>query len=362
MEVHKMKKLFSIILMGTIGCGLVACSSNTEAVPQDIAITEKPTTEKAPTEKPIEEMDKKPMPGGMGGEMGGGLGGQAADTSWIQNKETDIAYSNVSDTQKLDIYYPNEASTEPYPVIVAIHGGAFKMGSKTGGDLQSMLEGVNHGYAVVTVDYRLSGEEIFPGAISDVKAAIRFIKANAEKYNLDANKIAVWGDSAGGNLAALVGTSGDDDTLNGDNTLNLEYDSTVQAVVDWFGPIDFLKMDEQFAELGTTPKMGLTNSDTSPESQYIGGNITQNVEQTQKSNPENYITANDPYFFIQHGNADPMVPTAQSINFADKLTAVLGEDKVSLEILDGAGHGGDQFETEENVSKVYAFLDSILKK
>ncbi len=113
------------------------------------------------------------------------------------------------------------------------------MGSKTGKDVQSMLEGINHGYAVVSVDYRLSKEAIFP-------AAIRFIKANAETYNLNPDKIAVWGDSSGGNLAALAGTSGDDNTLNGDNTENLEYSSTVNAVVDWFGPMSFLLMDKQF--------------------------------------------------------------------------------------------------------------------
>lgn len=300
----------------------------------------------------------------VGGRLGGGLdGGGSIDTSEILYSYTDIAYGTQSETQKLDIYLPNEGEG-PYPVIIAFHGGGFMMGSKTGGDLTAMLEGVNHGYAVVTVDYRLSGEAVFPAAINDAKAAVRFVKAHAEEYNLDADSVAVWGDSAGGNLAALVGTSGDaeDDFLIGDNTENLEYSSDVQAVVDWFGPLEFLKMDEQFAETGITPIMGETSSDSSAESKYIGGNITENEELTEKANPANYISETDPYFFIQHGTADQNVPTQQSVDFAEKLTNVLGEEKVTLILLEGVAHGGKEYDTEENLEKVFGFLDKILKR
>lgn len=349
-----MKRFLSIILMGAMMMSIAACSQNTPSQSN----TGTPTAPSASetTSATLPPLGDKPPRG-----EGGGLGGKSADTSWITNQVIDIAYGSLSDTQKLNIYYPEEKCDTPYPVIIAIHGGAFKMGDRTGGDVSAMLQAVKYGYAVVSVDYRLSGEAIFPAAISDVKATIRFIKANAEKYNLNPNKIATWGDSAGGNISALAGTSGDDDTLNGDNKDNLEYSSAVQASVDWFGPLNFLLMDEQFEAAGVTPKMGATSTESSPESQYIGGNITQNVEQTKKANPENYITAADPYFFIQHGSADTNVPPQQSIDFAEKLAAVLGKDKVTLEILEGAGHGGTQFDSEENVKKVIAFLDSVLK-
>jgi len=235
------------------------------------------------------------------------------------------------------------------------------MGNKTGGDVAMMIGAVKQGYAVVSVDYRLSGEAIFPAAISDVKAAIRFIKANADTYSLDATKIAVWGDSAGGNLAALAGTSAGDAYLDGDVTDNLEFSSAVQAVVDWFGPLDFLQMDAQFAASGITPALGTTSSDTSPESLYIGGNITKNVAQTQKANASNYITADDPYFLIQHGSADQNVPTQQSVDFAANLIRILGQEKVTLNILSGASHGGSQFESTENLAIVFGFLNSVLK-
>lgn len=333
--------------------------------------TEEASITNASTKETIEsvETDKIPktaMPDKKenGVPLGGGLdGGKSLDTSAILHSYTDIAYGTQSDSQKMDVYLPNEGDG-PYPVIIAFHGGGFMMGSKTGGDLTAMLEGVNHDYAVVTVDYRLSGEAAFPAAISDAKSAVRYVKAHAEEYNLDAENIAVWGDSAGGNLAALLGTSGDveDDFLVGENNENLEYSSDVQAVVDWFGPLEFLKMDEQFAASGITPIMGTTSSDSSAESKYIGGNITENEKLTEKANPANYISESDPYFFIQHGTADQNVPTQQSIDFAEKLTDVLGEDKVTLTLLEGVAHGGKQYDTEENLEKVFSFLDGVLKK
>ncbi|MGX9134201.1 alpha/beta hydrolase fold domain-containing protein [Rummeliibacillus sp. JY-2-4R] len=280
--------------------------------------------------------------------------------SSIKTKYIDVAYGKQSKSQKMDIYLPNEGNG-PFPVIVAVHGGGFSKGDKREKGIASMLEGVNRGYAVVSINYRLSGEAKFPAAISDVKAAVRYIKANAKKYNLDPNKIAMWGNSAGGNLVALAGTSGDDSSLNGDNTENLKYSSKIQAVVDWFGPIDFLKLDEQFAKSEVTPKMGKRSTDTSIESKYIGGNIAENVKQTEKANPSNYITKNDPYFFIQHGSADRIVPTQQSIDFSEKLTNVLGKEKVKLSILKGADHGGKQFNSKENLDNVFRFLDSVLK-
>ena len=120
----------------------------------------------------------------------------------IKNKFTDIAYATKSDTKKLDIYMPNEGKG-PFPVIIAFHGGGFYEGNKSRKYTALMLQGLNHDYAVITVDYRLSDKAKFPAAINDAKAAIRFIKVNAAQYNLNSNKIALWGSSAGRNLAVL---------------------------------------------------------------------------------------------------------------------------------------------------------------
>ncbi|MFJ7738736.1 alpha/beta hydrolase fold domain-containing protein [Lysinibacillus sp. NPDC097287] len=345
--------LLSMSLATTLFAG---CSANSS---EDTTTSISNSAQSSESTHPVETGPKGELPGGSGG---GGFGGGSIDTSNIKIKYIDVAYDSQSDTQKLDIYLPNEGEA-PFPVIIALHGGGFMLGNKTGGDLTSTIKGVEHGYAVVSVDYRLSGEAVFPAAISDVKAAIRYIKANAEKYNLDPDKIAVWGDSAGGNLAALAGTSGDvdNDFLNGDNTENLDYTSEVQAVVDWFGPLEFTKMDEQFEASGITPMMGTTNSDSSAESKYIGGNVAENEELAQKANPANYISENDPYFFIEHGTEDANVPTQQSIDFAEKLQKVIGENKVTLTLLEGAKHGGEQFDTDDNLKKVFNFFDGVLK-
>jgi len=322
-----MKRLFKLLLSILVLSTLFACSRNSE-------VTSGETTD------------------------------DATVVNSMQAEFLDVEYGSISSAQTLNIYLPNEGSG-PFPVIVAIHGGAFKMGSATGGDVASMLEGVNRGYAVVSINYRLSGEAIFPAAVNDCKAAIRFIKANAQQYNINPEKIAVWGDSAGGNLASMVGTTGNVDTLNGDNTENLSFSSEVQAVVDWFGPLDFLKMDDQFLASGITPVFGKTSSESSPESSYIGELITNNPELTQSANPATYISTmnleNAPSFLIQHGTSDANVPVQQSIDFADQLTAYIGESKVTLILLEGAGHGTDEFNTTENLDIVFEFLDSILK-
>lgn len=300
-------------------------------------------------------------PGGPAtGTVGGGLGGDSMDTSKVTRKYLDVPYAKVSSAQKLDIYLP-EAGDGPFPVIIAIHGGAFKLGSKTGGDIAPMLKGLDHGYAVVSVDYRLSGEAIFPAAVNDVKAAIRFIRANGAQYKLNPDKIATWGDSAGGNLASIAGTTGGTDDLYDPALGNITVSDKVTAVVDWFGPLSFLEMDSQFAGAGMTPAMGKTSIATSPESQYIGQLITNAPELVAKANPATYISAGDPAFLIQHGTADGNVPIQQSKDFALKLESVIGKGNVTLTLLEGAGHGGSLFNSEENMKIVFDFLDKYMK-
>ena len=222
-----------------------------------------------------------------------------------------------------------------------------------------MLQGLKHGYAVVSINYRLSGEASFPKNINDVKAAIRWVKANATTYKMNSDKIALWGGSAGGNLAALAGTSGNVKELEDLSLGNTNKSSRVQAVVDWFGPTNFLLMDEQLRETGN----GIPNhSDSnSPESKVMGQRITQIPAKVQLCNPETYISSDDPPFLIEQGTKDQLVPTQQSVNFAAKLIPVLSQEKVTIHLLKNAKHGGPQFETKENIELVFRFLDAALK-
>jgi acetyl esterase/lipase len=353
------KRFFSCLL----ACTLIASSAMAQSkipqlnpvTPTGSGITEFP----APPTPPSFAKGKKPQPPEKLRK--------SPDLSYIQRKYIDIRYGSISPTQTFDLYLPNEG-TGPYPVIVDIHGGAFMlkaMTSKSAEELEIVDAGVKHGYAVVSINYRLSGEARFPRAVNDAKAVIRFLRANAERYNLDPNKIVAWGGSAGGNIAALLGTSGAVNDLDGDNTENLQYPSNVQAVVDWFGPCDFLKYDEQFKASGKTTPFGSVFSPNSGETLYIGQPLTQDTAFTERANPETYVpllcAQNAPYFIIEHGTADLNIPTVQSVNLANRLKKQLGSDKVYLELLPGAVHGDPAFSSQKNLEKVFRLLAAHIK-
>jgi acetyl esterase/lipase len=286
-------------------------------------------------------------------------GQRKANTDNIKRKWLDVPYSIKSPAQKLDVYLPDEGGG-PFPVILSIHGGAFKSGDKGYGQVIPMLEGLKCGYAVVSINYRLSGEAIWPAQINDVKAAVRWVRANAKQYKLNPDKIAAWGGSAGGHLSAMVGTSGNVKELEDLSQGNADQSSRVQAVVDWFGPTDFLKMDEQAKE-SKVANPQVHSVPNSPESQLIGKNLQDAPDLVKAANPETYITEDDPPFFIQHGLNDPLVPYPQSVNLAKKLEQTLGKGKVTIELIPETGHGGPAFQTEQNLHKVFAFLDKYLK-
>ena len=293
---------------------------------------------------------------------GGDLGGQkATDTSWIETKHLDVAYAARSSAERLDLYLPNEGKG-PFPLIIEIHGGGFFIGEKSG-QIGPMLEGLNRGYALASLSYRLSGEARFPAAVNDVKAAIKFLRANAARYNLDPARFATWGGSAGGNLSAMAATSGDVVSLVDPALGNAAVSDAVQAAVDWFGPIYFSTMDAEFKALGTSGAMGAANSSSSAESKYLGKVIgtTEAQPLVEAASPQTYISKNSPPMYIQHGTADRNIPITQSINFSRKLAAAIGADKVIFEKIEGAGHGGEQFAAAANVRKVLDFLDKYLK-
>jgi len=286
---------------------------------------------------------------------------QEAKTDHIQRKLLDLSYASLSPAQKLDIYWPSEGNG-PFPVIVSIHGGAFLGGDKRDGQIVPMLAGLERGFAVVGVNYRLSGEAKFPALVQDVKGAIRWLRANASKNLLDPARIATWGGSAGGYLSLMAGVSAGVPELSDPSLGNPDQPDTVQAVVAWFPPTDFLKMDEQLSETGMiNANQGPHAAVSSPESRLLGRQISQISDLVRAANPETYIRPGLPPFFIQHGYSDDTVPFQQSVNMAAKLSAVLGKDQVTLELLTGARHADPAFETAQNIQKVLDFLDKHLK-
>jgi acetyl esterase/lipase len=239
----------------------------------------------------------------------------------------DLAYlTNGHPRQKLDLFLPQASGL--FPLIVWIHGGAFRTGSKKDKVPIGYLE---EGYAVASINYRLSQHALFPAQIEDCKSAVRWLRANASRFNLLPNHIAAWGESAGGHLAAMLGTTGD--TRAFDVGENLAESSRVQAVVDYFGPTDFLQMDAH------RPAQGMIHdTPDSPESELVGGPIQSNPTRVARANPITYITRNAPPFLIVHGDLDPLVPYHQSVLLASALQAAGVE--VNFYTVKGAGHGG----------------------
>ena len=158
-----------------------------------------------------------------------------------------IAYALASPAERMDLYLPTTGDG-PFPVVLWIHGGGWERGDRTLGPDAPSRELLSAGYAVASVDYRLSREAVFPAQILDVKAAVRYLRAHATALSVDANRIGAWGDSAGGHLVALLATSGDVRAFDDPALGSIDDSSRIQAAVDWYGPISFSTMDAQFAE------------------------------------------------------------------------------------------------------------------
>ena len=230
-------------------------------------------------------------------------------------------------------------------MVVNIHGGGFKGGDKAMGlgEIVPLVAGGD--YAGVTINYRLSGEALWPAQIHDCKAAIRWVRANAAKYHLDPDRIGVIGGSAGGHLVAMLGASGDNKELEGDVGAYKGTSSRVQCVVDQFGPTDFLAMG------------GSHDDADSPESELIGGALQEHKDLARAASPITYITAKTAPMLILHGDRDPMVPYSQSVRLHAAMKKAGAES--TFITVQGAGHGG--FRNPEVAKRIRQFFDKQLR-
>ncbi|HUB68506.1 MAG TPA: alpha/beta hydrolase [Candidatus Methylacidiphilales bacterium] len=234
----------------------------------------------------------------------------------------DLSYvTNGSPSQKLDLYVPKEGQN--LPLIIFVHSGAFLTGDKRQW-IRYQLGYLDHGYAIASINYRLSSEAVFPAQIEDCKAAVRWLRAHAAMYRLDPDHFAAWGASAGGDLAAMLGTT--ENIRDFDVGENLNFSSRVQAVVDFFGPTDLTRL------------LPASMGPGSAESRFLGCTIKDNLSKARRASPISYVTKNCPPFLIIHGDADPIVPYTQSV----WLTVALKEAGVPVTFytVKGAKHGG----------------------
>lgn len=265
------------------------------------------------------------------------------DSSKLGTVEKDITYCTVDGVElKMDVYYPSENNGR-FAVTMYVHGGGWSSGDKAqGAGAIEIPELQKAGFLVVSVNYRLAPEYEFPAMIEDVKCAVRSLRAHADEYNLDPNRIGVWGGSAGGHLVALLGTS--DESAGFDVGEYLEYSSRVQAVVDMFGPAD---LTVQFQGGYESARRVFGDFDAALAS------------------PVTYVTADDPPFLMLHGEKDALVPIEQS----EILLAALQAAGVPAELVPvvNAGHsfkpdGGQISPLRKEIAQlVIAFFEERLK-
>ncbi len=259
----------------------------------------------------------------------------------------DIEYASVNgNSLKLDLYLPEAKSR---PLIIWVHGGAWRAGSKKEMPLEKLVEA---GYGAASVDYRLSTQAQFPAQIFDIKAALRFLRAKAATYGYDATRFAVAGDSAGGHLAALVGVTNGEKALEGDVGGNLDQSSDVRAIMSLYGASDLTTILAQSTAKGREMRV--------PALQLLlGGQPDEKPDLAKLASPVMHVDPYDPPLLLVHGDADPQMPPEQS----HELAAAYEKAGLSvrLEIIPGAVHGGKQFYDETRMALMKTFLDQALK-
>ncbi|MBX9667372.1 MAG: alpha/beta hydrolase [Candidatus Obscuribacterales bacterium] len=259
----------------------------------------------------------------------------------------DISYvDDGSQLHKLDLYLPRTTSARRFPLVVFIHGGGW-----TGGDKKDSpcFDIANHGFAAASINYRLGPKAVFPAQIHDCKAAIRWLRAHANEYNYNAEKIGVIGCSAGGNLAALLGTTSKDPKMEGDLG-NSNQSSSVQAVSDWCGPTDLKSMSQEVMQ----PRFRRVQ----PEQfirDFLGGTVEEVPDLAYQASPINFVTKDAPPFIVIHSIEDPIVPFEQSNEFVKKLK--LADIDVSFIKVQGEDH---MPMSESNWNAVFDFLNQYL--
>ena len=250
--------------------------------------------------------------------------------------------------QRLDLLLPEKPASDKLPLVVFVHGGAWEGGDKMIGLRMMGYFASTGNYAAATIGYRLSQHAIWPAQIHDCKAAIRWLRANAEKYGYDGDRIGVWGRSAGGHLVAMLGTSSGVEEMDGKLGDYEEVSSKVQCVVDYFGPTDILKL--------AGPRQDRDVS-RSPLTKLMGGPVWDKEKETISANPIVYVSEDDSPFLIIHGTKDPLVPIDQS-QMLEKALEGVGVS-CTLTTVKGGGHGrGFGPETNEQVVR---FFDHYLR-
>lgn len=280
--------------------------------------------------------------------IGGAAAVAAGGVAWWRRSQgaTEIAYGQDA-RQVMDVTLP--AGTGPYPVLMMIHGGAFKLGDKS--EMSIWPELTQAGIAVVRINYRLSGTAKWPAQGEDCLAAVVHLQRQGLALGLDPARLVLLGQSAGAFLAVSTALS------------LVEVGLRPRGVVSLFGPMDFSTMDQDMATLGRTPQMGATDAPDSEESQLLGYAVGENRAAARAMGPIgrlSRLTEPLPPILIRHGDADPLIADLQAKRLREAWIAADPQAEVDYKLVPGAGHGGAAFETDPVKAEVMAFLQKVL--
>lgn len=283
-----------------------------------------------------------------------------ADTAFVRRKFRDISYapggehaplSHAPDGHRrtLDIYLPNEGDG-PYPVVVDIFGGGWYFGNKSSHKLEPALNLLKRGFAVVSINYSLSSQDTLDTQIQEVKAAIRYVRKHAASYQLDPDRIALLGESAGAHLAAVASTSSASGHLVDSTWPNQDVSDAVQAVIAVYCPVylDLMKELFQVEQMawGLNTLISEYGEADSMEGVLLGGAAKTVPEAAKKANPITYLDENCPPYLFLHGTQDQVVPIIGAMSFAAHMMAKIGVENVEFQVVEGAHHDIHDFEKE----------------
>ncbi|MDA0658831.1 MAG: alpha/beta hydrolase [Planctomycetota bacterium] len=262
----------------------------------------------------------------------------------------ELIYAQVSDVPlALDLHLPEATAPDSgYPTIIWVHGGAWRSGSKESVPIQELVE---RGYVIASVNYRLSPVAKFPAQIHDIKAAIRFLRANAIDLKLDQRKMIVAGVSAGAHLAALVGVTNGHAELEGAVGEHLQVDSSVAAIVSFFGASNLRSILSQSTPYGLNMRVPALEL-------LLGGDPESRADLARLASPVEHVSADDPPLLLIHGDQDPQMPIQQSHELHGKYKGV--KRPVQFEVVHGGKHGGDEHYTPAMLELVAKFLEQHL--
>jgi len=259
--------------------------------------------------------------------------------------DRDVAYTNVGGRQTMDIIRPKEVSDKPRPAVLLVHGGGFRAGTKEG-YIALAVKLAEHGYVAATANYRLSPGNQFPAPVHDVKAAVRFLRANAGKYGIDTEHIGALGGSAGAHLVLMLGLTAGVAEFEGTGG-HPEQSSAVQAVVDEYGPTDFTQSYSKSVDAAEVLPM------------FLGGDLDHNRIDHIKSSPLSWVNPNAAPTLAMHGTADNYVAYEQSLWLVEKMIAAGAT--AELETMSGAGHGFKGADAARADERAIAWFDKYLK-